>query len=451
MMNRNSHTYLINALLAITLAATAFSISAKTVGKQSPVEGYQWLSEANGDLTAIIVHDIFSPPIASRIYAYSNLAAYECIRYAHPEYLSVAPQLKGLDSLPIPSKGALYDFHVAGIRAFYLTGKTFVFSEADMEERWGEVLLKIKQSGINDTLLRNSIEFGERLSARIIRWAKKDNYIQTRTFPRYRYRGQSANWLPTPPDYAEGLEPYWNRIRPLSLDSAAQFMPGRPIPYDTTAGSPFMKAVMEVYNTSTLDKGAYDTARYWDDNPFATVYQGHFSFAIKKVTPGGHWIGITSIALQQTKANLMRSAESFLLVSTAIFDGFISCWDEKYRSEYIRPVTAINRLVDEQWKPFIQTPPFPEYTSGHSVISGASAEVLTALFGEDFTFTDTLEVLNDLPEQTFSSFKVAASQASNSRFYGGIHFKPTLDISIEQGRRIGRHVMKNIRTRLPSK
>jgi hypothetical protein len=436
--------------VVLSMLLTAGRLSAAGNGSATrgkTIEGYRWLMEANGQLSAVILHDIFSPPIASRIYAYSNLAAYEGIRLAHKEFVSVAPQLHGLDSMPAPYPDRAIDYHIAGLRAFYATGRTLVFSEADMEEGWDGTEEEIRKAGIPDSVIANSVEFGNRISARIIRWAKKDNYIQTRTFPRYKYKGQAPNWLPTPPDYAEGLEPYWNRIRPLSLDSASQFMPVRPIPYDTTAGSAFMKALKDVYSTGQLVKEAYDTARYWDDNPFTTVHQGHFTFAIKKVTPGGHWIGITSIALQQTDADMIRSAEAYLLVSTAVFDGFISCWDEKYRSEYIRPVTAINRLIDERWKPFIQTPPFPEYTSGHSVISGASAEVLTSLFGDGFRFTDTLEVLNDLPKQTFDSFRSAASQASKSRYYGGIHFLPTLDVSLEQGRSIGQYVRKRIRTR----
>ena len=209
-----------------------------------------------------------------------------------------------------------------------------------------------------------------------------------------------------------------------------------------------MAALKEVYRTTQLTGAEYETARYWDDNPFATQHQGHFSFAIKKVTPGGHWIGITATALLQSGASLKQSAEAFTLVSLAIFDGFIACWDEKYRSEYIRPVTAINRLIDENWKPFIQTPPFPEYTSGHSVISGAAATVLTGLFGENYSFTDTLEVMNDLPTRTFSSFNEAADQASISRFYGGIHFQPTLEVSKEQGRRLGTFILQRIRTRV---
>lgn len=436
-------------LLLIACVAQAQVVFAGTASKENQlINDGQWLITANGDLTAIILHDIFAPPIASRIYAYANVAAYEGIRRAHPELVSLVGQLKGLDSLPEPVAGMNYDFNIAGLRAFYATGKALVFSEADMEAAWEDVKDKLLSGGVTDIVLQNSIAYGNALSGAIIRWAKRDNYIKTRTFPRYRYKGTVTNWLPTPPDYAEGLEPYWNKIRPLVLDSASQFMPPRPIPYDSTSGSPFMLALKAVHGTTQLSGNEYETARYWDDNPFATQHQGHFSFAIKKVTPGGHWMGITAVALLTSKASLMESAEAFTLVSLAIFDGFISCWDEKYRSEYIRPVTAISRLLEENWKPYIQTPPFPEYTSGHSVISSASATVLTGLFGENYSFTDTVEVLNDLPKRTFSSFYEAAHQASISRFYGGIHYLPTLEVSEEQGKQLGNFLLKHLHTRV---
>jgi len=443
-MNRFFTTFL-QTIVFIYAMGTNVGVAAK---ENKFVNSSQWLITANGDLTAIILHDIFPPPIASRIYVYANIAAYEGIRRAHPELQTLIGQVKGLDSLPEPVVGTDYDFNIAGIRAFYATGKALVFSEADMEEAWKQTEEKLRNGGVSASTLQNSIAYGNALSGAIVRWAKKDNYIKTRTYPRYRYQGTIGKWLPTPPDYMEGLEPYWNRIRPLVMDSAAQFMPERPIPYDTATGSPFMAALKEVYRTTQLTGAEYETARYWDDNPFATQHQGHFSFAIKKVTPGGHWIGITATALLQSGASLKQSAEAFTLVSLAIFDGFIACWDEKYRSEYIRPVTAINRLIDENWKPFIQTPPFPEYTSGHSVISGAAATVLTGLFGENYSFTDTLEVMNDLPTRTFSSFNEAADQASISRFYGGIHFQPTLEVSKEQGRRLGTFILQRIRTRV---
>lgn len=437
------------SLILTIFSPTITDANAGNISKENKfINANQWLINANGDLTAVILHDIFAPPIAARIYAYANVAAYEGIRRAHPELVSLVGQLHGLDSLPEPVAGTNYDFNIAGLRAFYATGKALVFSEADMEEAWGEVKEKLLSGGITDIVLQNSIAYGNALSGAIIRWAKRDNYIKTRTFPRYRYKGTVTNWLPTPPDYAEGLEPYWNKIRPLVMDSASQFMPPRPIPYDTADGSAFMMALKAVHGTTQLPEDAYETARYWDDNPFATQHQGHFSFAIKKVTPGGHWMGITAVTLIKSDASLMESAEAFTLVSLAVFDGFISCWDEKYRSEYIRPVTAINRLLEENWKPFIQTPPFPEYTSGHSVISSASAAVLTGLFGGNFSFTDTVEVLNDLPIRTFSSFYQAADQASISRFYGGIHYLPTLEVSKEQGRQLGTFILKRIRTRV---
>ncbi|MFM8431853.1 MAG: vanadium-dependent haloperoxidase [Bacteroidota bacterium] len=412
-----------------------------------PDHGCQALVDANGDLTAIILHDIFPPPIASRIYAYANIAAYEGIRLSDPELNSLTSLLKDFDPMPKPDSGKSYDFNLAGLRAFYATGKALVFSEADMEEAWEIARDKALKFPLTDSITIRSIKLGESISASVIKRAKRDNYIQTRTYPRYKYQNAPGKWSPTPPDYAEGLEPYWNRIRPLSLDSSSQFAPSRPISFDTASSSDFMHQVREVYEANLMDSSTQAIARYWDDNPFATVYQGHFTFAVKKVTPGGHWIGITATALLETGSDITKAAEAFSKVSIALLDGFIACWAEKYRSNYVRPITVINAYVDEKWKSYIQTPPFPEYTSGHSVISGASSTVLTDLFGENFAFTDTLETINDLPTRRFESFSKAADEASMSRFYGGIHFKPTLSTSLEQGKRIGTHINQRLRLR----
>ncbi|MFM7216781.1 MAG: vanadium-dependent haloperoxidase [Bacteroidota bacterium] len=436
-MIRTSSLLLVSIILLS--ASDAFSADKRA--------GCQPLIDANGDLTAVILHDIFAPPIASRIYAYSNIAAYEGIRYQDQSLSSLTPMLKDFDAMPKPESGKQYDFNLVGLRAFYATGKALVFSEADMEEAWEKTRDAVATFPLDDSITIRSIKLGEQISAAVIKRAKRDNYIQIRTYPRYRYRQTPGSWMPTPPDYAEGLEPYWNRVRPLSMDSAAQFAPERPILFDTSNASDFMHQVLEVFHANSADSSTQAIARYWDDNPFATVYQGHFTLAIKKVTPGGHWIGITSTALLASESDLPKAAEAFSKVSIALFDGFISCWDEKYRSNYIRPITAINAYVDERWKSYIQTPPFPEYTSGHSVISGASSTVLADLFGETFAFTDTLETINDLPTRHFNSFAEAASEASMSRFYGGIHFKPTLTVSLEQGRRIGAHINDRLRLR----
>ena len=170
-------------------------------------------------------------------------------------------------------------------------------------------------------------------------------------------------------------------------------------------------------------------------------------FATKKITPGGHWIGITNIATREAGIDFMGTVEAYALVSIALADAFISCWDEKYRSELIRPETVINQYIDEDWVPALQTPPFPEYTSGHSVISAAAATALTVLFGEPFPFEDTTELEYGLPSRTFNSFYEASEEAAISRLYGGIHYMPACENGVEQGRALGKFVVSNLTTR----
>jgi hypothetical protein len=170
-------------------------------------------------------------------------------------------------------------------------------------------------------------------------------------------------------------------------------------------------------------------------------------YATKKISPGGHWINITRLICKKANADLARSAEAYACVSITLADAFISCWDEKYRSNVIRPETYINQYIDANWVPLIQTPPFPEYTSGHSVISTASSVMLTQLFGENFSFADSTEVEFGLPVRSFKSFKLAAEEAAISRFYGGIHYLPSIKNGIAEGNEIGSFISGKLRTR----
>jgi hypothetical protein len=160
-------------------------------------------------------------------------------------------------------------------------------------------------------------------------------------------------------------------------------------------------------------------------------------FATKKLSPGGHWMSITSIACMQIRADINTTVKAYLIAAMALYDGFISCWHEKYRSQLIRPETYINAYIDENWKPLLQTPPFPEYTSGHSVISSAAAEVLTYMFGDGFAYADDTETGYGLPVRYFNSFRHAAQEAAISRFYGGIHYRQAIEEGSRQGMRIG--------------
>jgi hypothetical protein len=213
-------------------------------------------------------------------------------------------------------------------------------------------------------------------------------------------------------------------------------------------GSPFYQEVMEVYEVGkNLTDEQREIAAFWDCNPYVVHTRGHVMYATKYMTPGAHWMLIGTIVARQTEASMMRAAKIYARLGVAVADGFISAFDEKYRSDLVRPETVINRSIDDSWRPLLQTPPFPEYTSAHSVVSAAAAETLTDLYGEPFAFRDTSEVEYGLPVRSFDSFREAAEEAAISRLYGGIHYRMAIENGVDQGTALGEYVVEQIETR----
>lgn len=397
-------------------------------------------------LTDVIVHDIFSPPVASRIYAYTSIAAYEVAVHGDSTYQSLIGQLNELTALPQPEEGKEYCFPLASIHAFLTVGEELIFSvdsiKAFQEKIYGEFqALKMPRS-----VYDRSMTYGDAVAQAIIAYAKQDKYNETRTYPKFSVLDEPARWQPTPPDYMDGIEPHWREIRPFVIDSAQQFTPPPPTPYDLNEKSLFYQELMEVYTALDEDKDErLAIAEFWDCNPYVSHHTGHVMFATKKITPGGHWIGIAKLACEKKNTNYMQSLEAYTFTAIALADAFISCWDEKYRSNLIRPETVINRHLDEEWTPALQTPPFPEYTSGHSVISRAAAIALTSIFGENFSFDDTTEEEYGLPMRSFTSFKNASEEAAVSRLYGGIHYRPAIDNGVKQGEEVGDFIVAQLK------
>ncbi|MEY2950356.1 MAG: hypothetical protein RLZZ248_1557, partial [Bacteroidota bacterium] len=293
-----------------------------------------YLHEMVHQLSDVIVHDIFSPPVASRIYAYASIAGYEANAMGDPNYRSLAGQLNGLKEIPKPQEGVTINFALASIKAFLDVGTQLIFSEHQMKEFEADLMDRIKAEGISNKIFRNSIAYGQQVATHILQWASKDMYSQTRTYPKFAVNQNPARWQPTPPDYMDGIEPHWNEIRPLVIKSAQQFAPPPPTPFDMNPNSPFYKEVMEVYQA--LDGADREEriaiSKFWDCNPYVSQHIGHVMYAIKKITPGGHWMGIAGVACQTAEADFSSSVEAYAMTSIALFDGFISCWDEKYRS-----------------------------------------------------------------------------------------------------------------------
>lgn len=431
-------------LLVVLSLAVMFGCQPNTAYK-AEVADPSFLHRAHGKLTDIIVYDIFSPPVASRNYVYSSIAAYEVAQQLDPAYKSLAGQVGELPPVPTPKDTSLVDLHIATFQAFAKTGRTLIFSEAKMDEFINTVYDEYRDMGVPRRVLEASIEYGNQVSDHILAWSAGDNYKQSRTFPKFDVRDEPGRWQPTPPDYMEGIEPHWREIRPMVIRSANQFTPPLPTDYDMTEGSAFYKETMEVYDAvNNLDEERSAIAQFWDCNPYVSHHKGHVMFATKKITPGGHWMGIAQLAAEKAEADMVQSALAYALTSIGLFDGFISCWDEKYRSNLIRPETVINKHIDENWVPLLQTPPFPEYTSGHSVISSAAAIMLTHVYGDGFAFEDSVELPFGLPVRKFDSFIEASSEAAISRLYGGIHYMPAIENGVAQGQKLGRFIVSQL-------
>lgn len=415
---------------------------------QKLAENPEFIHRSVRQVTDVMVHDIYSPPVASRIYAYISVAAYEAAVNGDKKYISLSGQLRGLDSVPKPVAGKPYCYTLAAAHAALTVGKIMIMSEGRIESYHDKMMVEFKETGMPDEVYDNSIEYGKLIADRILKWAGKDNYKHTRSLSKYDVQTDDATWKPTPPAYMKGVEPHWNEIRPFLLDSAQQFKPAKAVDFSNKPDSYFYKLALAVRDTGLhLTPQQSATAIFWDDNPFKVNNNGHTMFAIKKISPGGHWINIAGLVCRKEKADYVKSAETYACLAVVIADGFINCWDEKYKSKVIRPETYINQYIDERWAPLLQTPPFPEYTSGHSVVSNASAVVLGKLFGDKTAFTDSTEVEFDSPARTFKSFKDAADEASLSRFYGGIHYMPSITNGVDEGRRIGEFALTKLKTR----
>ena len=436
-----------NILLILSSISLLFSCKKDNGEWRKAAENPEFLRRTQLQVTESIIHDIFAPPVSSRIYCYASLAAYEALIPGNPAYKSMVGQYNGFEKVYKPDTSKTYCYPLAATRAFLTIGKNLTFAQdvyVDFEKKLWE---DYKATGMPDEVFENSIAFGDSVAASIMNYSKKDNYKQTRGF-RYTVTNKEGTWVPTPPAYMDAVEPNWTKIRSFTLDSSAQFPPPAPSKFDLAKGSQYYNEVMDCYNTvKNLTEEQRAIANFWDCNPFKMNITGHAMFATKKVSPGGHWMGIVSQVSRNLGADIYKTAEAYLLTSTAVFDGFISCWTEKYRSVRIRPESIINANIDKDWQPILQTPPFPEYTSGHSVISGAASTALTSVLGENVAFADSTEIPYGLPVRKFTSFSQAADEASISRLYGGIHFRPALNNGIAQGRKIGNWLVAKIKTK----
>ena len=399
-------------------------------------------------LNGVVMGNNFSPIVASRNYLYASIAAYEVIAAGYPDhYQSLAGQLNGLTSVPTAPAGKKINFEFASLLAYCNLGSSVTFPEGSMNEYVDSLKKLATDHGMPSDIFDNSVAFSDTVSHAILNWSKKDNYAQTRSAEKYSVTDEEGRWVPTPPAYTSAMEPHWNQIRPLVMDSANQFIPPPPYKFNVKdTNSDYYKQVVFIKKAiENLTPEQKHIADFWDDNPFKLNVSGHVMFGSKKFSPPGHWMSIIGIAAEKAKADFGTTVYAYAKTSIALFDAFIQCWDEKYRHNTVRPETVINKYFDAGWQPYLQTPPFPEYTCGHSTISAAAAEALTSVFGDNFSYTDSTELEFGIKNRSYKSFREAAEENNWARFYGGIHFHHSCIVSNEYGKKVGDLVVDRLK------
>jgi hypothetical protein len=451
----------------------------------------QFVAEWMRNYYGLIRAERISPPVASRVLAYAAVALYEGLAAASPGLRSLAGQLNGLDSLPIPVPGQRYDPVLTALAAERTVLDT-LFAEglpgtlaalAQLSDSLAAVRI---QQGIPQAVQARSEDLGKQIGLAILAWAAQDGFDTTRTKPYQPPSGQPHLWVndsrveeytpqnlsaaqefvaldnpaatlrggaaseralaltrPKPEDTRTlkavnptgATEPWWGTLRPFVLRAPNECPMPEPPPFSTSPRSEFYREARAVYDVSrTLTEEHRQTVLYWADNPGQTG------------TPVGHWLAIGSQLVAQLDLSAEQAAEMFVLMTLAQADAFIAIWYEKYRLNLLRPVTYIRRYIDPNWTPVIITPPFPEYPSGHSGQSAAAAVVLTDLLGP-VAFEDSTNLAIGHPVRRYESFQQAADEAALSRLYGGLHYPMGNESGRVLGRCIGRTVLERLRTR----
>lgn len=428
----------------ILLSFVYITVGCTNKAEQLPKLNSKEVNNVITRMTDIMIHDVSNPPLASRFFAYACLAGYEVASQSNDSIPSMKGKLNGYPDIKEPKLAGTFSPDVAAILAMMETSQKMQPSGkllADYQKKWID---SCQTLGFSKEVIENSLAYAQDISKQILAYAKADEYNKISNYPRYTPGGKDSDWFPTPPAYFPPVEPYFHTVRSFTLDSANQFMPPKPVPFSTDKKSAFYQLMLDLYNEK-LSEEHRQIAAFWDCNPFALQDNGHLMVGMKKISPGAHWMGIAGIVCKQKNLSLAKTLQIHTAVAIGLMDGFIGCWGEKYRSNRVRPETAIRKQIDPQWRPMLQTPPFPEYLSGHSTISSTSAVILTHFLGDNLAYTDSVEVRFGLPARSFASFNAASDEAAISRFYGGIHFMDAIEHGQTQGTSIGNQVLKRLK------
>jgi hypothetical protein len=383
----------------------------------------------------------FTPPVASRAFGYAGVILYETVVPGMPNFQSLQGQLTQMPEMPKTDPTLEYNWAIAANFAMgYVARNFYPTMPADqllVVQNLEDASFERLKLGVSQDIIARSKEWGLAVAKAIFEWSKTDGGHEgySKNFPAsYKPPVGPGKWVSTYPAFQPALQPFWGDNRTFIPQCAQNTQPEAPLSYSDVTSSAFHTAAMEVYNTVKNRTPTQELiANYWSDDPGAPG------------TPPGHMVSIATLAAKAENYNLAKAAEVYAKVGIAVADAFVSCWKCKYIHNYMRPISYIRSNIDLTWVSILSTPPFPEYTSGHSVQSGAAARVLSDLFGTTYAFVDNTHAsrtdINGTP-RAFKSFNEMASEAAISRLYGGIHFREAIEKGVEQGTRVGIEVGK---------
>lgn len=391
----------------------------------------------------------YSPPVASRAYGYAGITLYESVVHGIPKGRSLKGQINSLTEMPLPQSGKRYHWAIVANAAMADMMRNFFPKATDsikqkiteLEER---NLYERRIMGIDEEIISRSVEYGKDVAETVFQYSRSDGGHEgySRNFPStYQVPRGEGLWVPTPPArQAIPMQPYWGKNRSFTLPMSNPILncdPGPHATFSKDSGSAFYNEAYEVYNTvKHLTPAQREIALFWSDDPGATA------------TPPGHSISILTQLLQEKGSRLDVAARAYAAVGMAVSDAFIACWEVKYKYNLIRPISYIQQYIDPEWNrdsitdPLI-TPPFPEYTSGHSVQGGASFQVMKMIFG-NIGFVDKTHVRRGFAPRRFGSMDEAMQENAISRLYGGIHYRTAIDRGVAMGNDIGKQIMTKI-------
>jgi class 3 adenylate cyclase len=394
-----------------------------------------------------VAADALSAPAGARVYAYAGITAYEALVPFMPDNRSLSFQLNGLGDLPLPDFPEdlsfadyidMYDQETVVNAAMYSVALA-LFRDKTNESREAFVALRDQwlesrlAAGISQEEIDLSIVYGDLLGKAIGDWMNGDNYIQIRERDPYVLPSEHDSDYRLTAEASQPAEPYWGDLRSMVLPYETVCWQAENYAYSEQQDSDFYRQAFEVFeagNNLTPEQRAI--AEWWVDTPSLTG------------TPAGHWVQIMNQLVTQLDLDMGRAAEMYAMVGMVLGDSFISTWGQKYVVNLLRPETYINEHISARWRPYIQTPPFPEYPSGHSVVSGAAGDMLTALFGTNVHFVDETHVARGDAPREFFSFTQAANEAAISRLYGGIHYRAAIENGLRSGSCIAITALNNI-------